>query len=61
MILIHRRDELRAEKILVGRVAGKVKLGNICMISNTVLEEVVGEDDPVTGAVVKTCQIGRLI
>ena len=50
--LIHRRDELRAEKILQERLLDHEK---IHVIWDTVLEEVLGDEDPlnVTGARVK--------
>lgn len=51
--VIHRRDELRAEKILQSRLMDKVKNGNITMQWNNTLEEVVGDDSGVTGVKIK--------
>ena len=49
--LIHRRDELRAEKILQERV---FKSENITMAWNETLDEVLGDDMGVTGARLKS-------
>ncbi len=57
--LVHRRDELRAEKILQKRLFENPKVE---VVWNTVLEEVVGTDDPlsVTGARLKNVQTGDI-
>lgn len=47
--LIHRRDALRAEKILQDRLFEKEKNGNIEILWNHVLDEVVGDKMGVTG------------
>jgi len=49
--LVHRRDQLRAEKILQDRLLAK---DNIEPIWNSQLEEVLGDDSGVTGMVVKS-------
>jgi len=41
VLLVHRRDELRAQKALVDRVAGNRKIE---VVWNTVIEEIVGAD-----------------
>jgi len=46
--LIHRRDALRAEKMLQMRLFEKTENGNIAIIWDHVLEEVMGNDDEVT-------------
>lgn len=51
--LIHRRDELRAEKILQSRLKEKVAHGNIQMQWNSTLEEVMGDKSGVTGVKIK--------
>ncbi len=51
--LVHRRDELRAEKILQEKLFEKEKNGNIRIIWDHVLEEVLGDDSGVTGARLK--------
>ncbi len=47
--LVHRRDELRAEAILRDRILKKEKEGNINILWDHVLDEVVGDDSGVTG------------
>ncbi len=49
VFLVHRRDELRAEKILQDRVFAEEKKGKIEIIWNSQLKEVVGNDMGVTG------------
>lgn len=51
--LVHRRDELRAEKMLANRVIDKSKDGNITIEWDHVLEEVLGDDSGVTGMRIK--------
>jgi thioredoxin reductase (NADPH) len=55
--LIHRRDELRAEKIMQDRLMANPKID---IIWDTVLEEVIGEGDPpgVTAARLKNVKTG---
>jgi thioredoxin reductase (NADPH) len=48
--LVHRRDELRAEKILQDRIFEQEKNGKIKLHWNSQLEEVLGDDTGVTGA-----------
>jgi thioredoxin reductase (NADPH) len=47
--LVHRRDELRAEKILQDRLFAKAETGNVKLAWNHQLEEVLGDDSGVTG------------
>ncbi|MCY4155095.1 MAG: thioredoxin-disulfide reductase [Gammaproteobacteria bacterium] len=49
VILVHRRDKLRAEKILQDRLFEKEKTGNVTIHWDHVLEEVKGDDSGVTG------------
>lgn len=51
--LIHRRDQLRAEKVLQQRLMQKAETGNIHLQWNHVLDEVLGDDSGVTGARIK--------
>lgn len=51
--LIHRRDSFRAEKMLQDQLFAKVEHGNIKVIWNSTLEEVVGDDKKVTGVVLR--------
>jgi len=56
--LIHRRDELRSEKILQTRLLANPKIE---VIWDSTLEEVVGDEDPlgVTGAKIKNVKTGE--
>tara|TARA_B100001778_G_C18582620_1_gene628245 strand:- start:1296 stop:2042 length:747 start_codon:yes stop_codon:yes gene_type:complete len=47
--LVHRRDELRAEKILQDRIFAEEKTGKIEILWDTQLKEVVGNDMGVSG------------
>ena len=49
VILIHRRDELRAEKILQERIFKKVDEGKIEILWDHTVEEVLGDSNKVTG------------
>ena len=51
--LIHRRDGLRAEKIMQDQLFEKVKNGNITIEWNSSVTEVVGDDMGVTGVVIQ--------
>lgn len=54
--LVHRRDELRAEKILQDHLFEKERNGNIEIRWNSVLEEVLGDDAGVTGMRIRSTQ-----
>ena len=58
--LIHRRDELRADKILQDRLFGNDKIEPVW---DSVLEEVLGTDNPpgVTGARIKNVKSGEVL
>jgi thioredoxin reductase (NADPH) len=47
--LVHRRDKLKAEKILQDKLFEKAAAGNVTLAWNHVLDEVLGEDGAVTG------------
>ena len=49
VILVHRRDALRAEKMLQDKLMERVTNGNIEMRWSHVLDEVLGDDMGVTG------------
>lgn len=51
--LIHRRDSLRAEKILQDKLFEKTRSGNIRIIWNSSLEEVLGDGKKVNGAKIR--------
>ncbi|WP_299975280.1 thioredoxin-disulfide reductase [uncultured Pseudoteredinibacter sp.] len=54
VVLIHRRDSLRSEKILQDRLLEKAKNGNVTLMWNHTLEEVLGDDSGVTGLRLKS-------
>lgn len=56
--LVHRRDSLRAEKILQDKLFEKAKTGNVKIIWNHSLDEVLGDDSGVTGARLVNTQDG---
>lgn len=49
VVLVHRRDALRAEKMLQDKLFEREKNGNITMAWNSTLAEVTGDDSGVTG------------
>lgn len=49
VVLVHRRDALRSEKILQDKVLDKAANGNITIEWDSALEEVLGDDSGVTG------------
>ncbi|HID83126.1 MAG TPA: thioredoxin-disulfide reductase [Chromatiales bacterium] len=59
VILVHRRDALRAEKILQDHIFEKEKNGNITIAWNSVLDEVLGDDNGVTGIRIKNVKTGE--
>lgn len=56
VILIHRRDALRSEKILQDKLFDKEKNGNITIKWNHTLDEVLGDDSGVTGIRIKSTE-----
>ena len=54
--LIHRRDQLRAEKMLQDKLQDKMRNGNIKALWNHTLEEVLGNESGVTGIKVQHTQ-----
>ena len=54
--LIHRRDKLKSEKILQDKLFAKAATGNIKIIWNHQLEEVLGSDSGVNGLRLKSTQ-----
>ncbi|MGP3398260.1 thioredoxin-disulfide reductase [Coxiella burnetii] len=51
--LIHRRDKLRAEKMLSAQLIKKVEEGKVAIVWSHVIEEVLGDDQGVTGVHLK--------
>lgn len=58
--LVHRRDSLRAEKILQDKLFAKEKDGNVKIAWDHVLDEVLGDDMGVTGANIKHVKSNEL-
>jgi thioredoxin reductase (NADPH) len=52
--VIHRRDKFRSEKILSDKLIEKAKNGNVEILWNSTLEEVLGDDMGVTGMRIKS-------
>lgn len=52
--LIHRRGQFRAEKILIDQLMDKVTNGNIKLMLNQVLDEILGDSSGVTGIRIKS-------
>jgi thioredoxin reductase (NADPH) len=57
--LVHRRDKLRAEPILVDRLTARVAEGKIDLKLNQIVHEVVGDGRQVTGAVLASTTNGE--
>ncbi len=58
VVLVHRRDSLKAEKILQDKLFDKVKNGNISIEWNHTLDEILGENGEVTGMRIKSTAPG---
>ncbi len=52
--VVHRRDALRAEKILIDQLLDKAANGNVTMEWNQVVDEVLGDESGVTGLRLKS-------
>jgi len=59
VILVHRRDELRSEKILQTQLFEKAEQGKVKLMWNHNLDEVLGDKTGVTGMRVKHTQTGE--
>ncbi len=57
--LVHRRDSLRAEKILQDQLMEKVAAGKVSLQWDHVLEEILGDDSGVTGARLRSTRTGE--
>ncbi|MBX3709397.1 MAG: thioredoxin-disulfide reductase [Gammaproteobacteria bacterium] len=58
--LIHRRDKLRAEKILIDHLMQKKETtGKIEFAWNSIVDEIIGNDQGVTGVRIKNTQTGE--
>ncbi|MGB1111183.1 MAG: FAD-dependent oxidoreductase, partial [Gammaproteobacteria bacterium] len=58
VVLVHRRDKLRSEKILQDKLFEKEKNGNVTIKWNHTLDEVLGDATGVTGMRIKSTEDG---
>jgi thioredoxin reductase (NADPH) len=56
--VVHRRDEFRAEQIMIDKLVERSRTGNVEILYDHVLDEVVGDDRGVTGVRVKHVKNG---
>ncbi|HEY5740143.1 MAG TPA: thioredoxin-disulfide reductase [Gammaproteobacteria bacterium] len=56
VILVHRRDKLRAEKIMQDQLFEKERSGNVRIAWNSVFDEALGDDSGVTGLRIRNVQ-----
>jgi len=59
VILIHRREGLRSEKILQDKLFEKEKNGNVRIMWNQTLEEILGDETGVNGVRIKSTKDGN--
>ena len=57
--VVHRRDKFRSEKILIDKIMAKQAHGNVEIIWDHTLSEVLGDDAGVTGAEIKHVESGK--
>jgi thioredoxin reductase (NADPH) len=58
VVLVHRREGLRAEKILQDKLFEKAENGNVTLAWNNTLDEILGDDSGVTGMRIKSTADG---
>ncbi|AKH19807.1 thioredoxin-disulfide reductase [Sedimenticola thiotaurini] len=58
VVVVHRRDKFRSEKILSDQLIQKAETGNVTIKWNHVLDEVLGDQSGVTGMRIKNVQDG---
>ena len=59
VVVVHRRDSFRSEKILADKLLDKAENGNVTIRWNSELDEVLGDDMGVTGMRVKNRETGE--
>ena len=57
--LVHRRDRLRAEKILQDRLFERERAGSVAIVWNHVVDEIVGDQSGVTGLRIRAAANGK--
>ncbi len=60
VVVVHRRDQFRSEKILADKLREKAESGNVTLELDQVLEEVVGDQMGVTGIKTKNVKTGEI-
>ena len=60
VVLVHRRDALRSEKVLQDRLFAREKEGKVRILWDHTLDEVLGDDSGVTGMRIKSVKDGAL-
>ncbi|MDF1763660.1 MAG: thioredoxin-disulfide reductase [Oleibacter sp.] len=58
VVVVHRRDSFRSEKILADKLLDKAKNGNVTLRWNSELDEVLGDEMGVTGMRIKNRETG---
>lgn len=59
VVVVHRRDSFRSEKILADKLLEKAENGNVTIRWNSELDEVLGDDMGVTGMRIKNRETGE--
>lgn len=59
VVVVHRRDEFRAEKILIGKMMERVETGKIRLALDHNLDEVLGDQSGVTGMRIRHKETGE--
>jgi len=60
VMLVHRRDTFRSEKILIDKLMAKVKAGKITLVLDSVVEAIVGDEQGVNGVKIKNVKTQAL-
>lgn len=58
--LIHRRDKLRAEKILIDNINKKAEMGKISFAWDSIVDEILGDQTGVTGVRIKNVKTDEI-
>lgn len=59
VVLVHRRPQFRAEKIMIDKLMERVNSGKIRLALDAVLDEVLGDDSGVTGMRIRNVHTGE--
>lgn len=61
VVLVHRRDALRSEKVLQDRLFAREKEGKVKIMWDHTLDEILGDDSGVTGMRIKSVKEGNAV